>query len=194
MINMLSVSRKYLLQIAAFFGSCFFVIACENDIKEVDAHFSKKAMIEEAKEVVSYLSQEGKVKAKLTAPFMKRHLADSPYIEFPKTLHVDFFNDTLVIESTLDALYARNMEYERKVLLKDSVVVINKLKGDTLRTSELWWDQNKQEFYTDKPVRILQKTSHTFGKFGMRAKQDFSEWWILGSSGKREVPADGIPQ
>ncbi len=49
--------------------------------------------------------------------------------------------------------YARYREYERKVFLKDSVVVINILKGDTLKTDELWWDQDKEEFYTDRPVR-----------------------------------------
>ena len=186
--------KRYLFLIAAFIGSCFFMSACENDPETVDSFFRKKTAVEEAFKVESYMSQEGKVKAKLTAPYMKRYMADSPFVEFPRTLHVDFYNDTLQIESTLDAMYARHMEFEHKVLLKDSVVVINKIKGDTLRTSELWWDQNKQEFYTDKPVRIFQKTSHTFGKSGLQAKQDFSEWWILGSSGKREVPANGVPQ
>lgn len=191
---MLFRSKPYFLLIAAFFGSCFFMSACENDLGTVDDQFRKKTAVEEAIQVESYLSQAGRVKAKLTSPYMKRYMADSPYVEFPRTLHVDFYNDSLQIESTLDALYARHMEFEQKVLLKDSVVVINKFKGDTLRTNELWWDQNTQEFYTDKPVRIYQKPGYTFGKFGMRAKQDFSEWWILGSSGKREVPADGIPQ
>lgn len=167
--------------------------ACENDIHEVDNQFRKKTAVEEAFGVQSYLSQKGLVKAKLTAPYMKRYMADSPYVEFPKTLHVDFFNDSTIIESTLDALYARHMEFERKVLLKDSVIVINKLKGDTLRTSELWWDQNKEEFYTDKIAYINQKTGYSIAKNGIRAKQDFSEWWMLSSSGMREVK-DDVPQ
>jgi hypothetical protein len=121
-------------------------------------------------------------------------MADPPYIEFPRSLHVDFFNDSIQLESTLDALYARHMESERKVLLKDSVVVINKLKGDTLRTSELWWDQNLQEFYTDKTAYIYQKTGYSIARKGLRAKQDFSEWWQYEASGKREVPADGVPE
>lgn len=179
---------------AAFAGSCFFMAACENDQQEVDRFFSKKTAVEEALQIESYLSQGGHTKAKLTAPYMIRSLADSPFVEFPKTLHVDFYNDTLQIESTMDALYARHMEFARKVLLKDSVVVINKVKGDTLRTSELWWDQNKEEFYTDKLVRIYQKTGYTIGRNGLRAKQDFSEWWILGSSGERLVSDSGVPE
>ena len=184
---------KYFWHTAALTAGCFFFIACENDIKEVDEQFQKKIAIEEAKQVEAYLSQGALVKAKLTAPFMLRYQADSPYVEFPHSLHVDFFNDSTNIESTMDALYARNKEFERKVLLRDSVVVINKTKGDTLRTSELWWDQNKEEFYTDKPVRIYQKDKIIYG-IGMKSKQDFSEWTIFQSTGTVMVPKNGVPE
>lgn len=178
---------RFFFLMAAFTGSCLFFFSCENDIEEVDSQFKKQAAVEEAFQVESYLSQGSKVKAKLTAPYMKRYMADSPYIEFPRTLHVDFFNDTTAIESTLDARYARHYEFEHKVLLRDSVLVINKIKGDTLKTSELWWDQNKEEFYTDKPSYIYQKTGYSFARSGLRAKQDFSEWWQFNTSGQRLV-------
>lgn len=172
---------------AAFLGSCIFLFACENDINEVNSQFQKKAAIEEAFMVESYLSQNGKVKAKLVSPYMKRNV-DSSFYEFPKTLHVDFFADTTsIIESTLDARYARQMENQGKVLLRDSVVIINLLKGDTLRTSELWWDQNKQEFYTTKLAYINQRTGFSIAKNGLTAKQDFSEWWQYSTSGQRLV-------
>lgn len=177
--------KKRILIWAAFTGSCLFQFSCENDPVKVDELFRKKIALEEANGVKGYISQSGKVKACLTAPYMKRYLVDSPYLEFSKTLHVDFYNDTTTIESTLDALYARQMEFQRKVYIRDSVIVINKLKGDTLRTAELWWDQSTEEFYTDKEVKIFQPTGYTYGRYGMRAKQDFSEWWIKGSSGQR---------
>jgi LPS export ABC transporter protein LptC len=63
------------------------------------------------------------------------------------------------------------------------VVVINILKGDTLRTNELWWDQNEQKFYTDKPVRIYQKDKTIFGT-GLRADQDFSSYDIFKITGE----------
>ena len=141
------------------------------------------------------MSQNGVMKARLTSPFMLRHQADadSSYMEFPKTLHVDFYNDSVKIESILDALYARYREYERKVFLKDSVVVINILKGDTLKTDELWWDQNKEEFYTDKPVRIFQPDKTIYG-VGMRAGQDFSWYDIYHITGIVLTTGDGIPE
>ena len=172
---------RYVMMPAAFLISCLFV-SCENDIKDVNEFMKKQTGIEEAKDVTSYMSQQGLVKAKLRSPYMLRYQADSPYVEFPRTLHVDFFDDSTKIESTVDALYARYREYESKVLLRDSVVVINIEKGDTLRTNELWWDQTTEEFYTDKPVRIYQKDKTIFGK-GLKAKQDFSSYDIFDITG-----------
>ena len=172
---------RYVMMPAALLISCLFV-SCENDIKDVNEFMKKQTGIEEAKDVTSYMSQQGLVKAKLRSPYMLRYQADSPYVEFPRTLHVDFFDDSTKIESTVDALYARYREYENKVLLRDSVVVINIEKGDTLRTNELWWDQTTEEFYTDKPVRIYQKDKTIFGK-GLKAKQDFSSYDIFDITG-----------
>lgn len=153
------------------------LFSCENDMKRVNDMMKKKTAVDEVTQVTSFMSQDGKMKGKLTAPFMLRYQADSAFIEFPRTLHVDFFNDSSVIESKVDALYGKYKEFDRKVLLRDSVVVINLLKKDTLRTNELWWDQNKQEFYTDKPVRIYEPDKTIYGT-GLRAAQNF-EWYEI---------------
>jgi len=176
---------RYLIIPAAFLISCLFVLSCENDLKDVNDLLAKQTGVEEAKTVTSYMSQEGKVKAKLRSPYMLRYQsenADSTYVEFPRTLHVDFYDDSTKVESTVDAMYARYREYENKVFLRDSVVVINIRKGDTLRTNELWWDQNTEEFFTDKNVRIYQKDKTIFGH-GLRAKQDFSNYDIFNITG-----------
>ena len=167
--------------------------ACENDPQKVNDLFRKQVAVEEAFNVESFMSQDGKVKAKLTAPYMVRSQADSPYLEFPKTVHVDFYKDSATIETILDARYAKYMEYMRKVLLKDSVVVINRLSGDTLRTQELWWDQNKEEFYTDKPCHINQRLGKTFAENGLRAAQNLNWYEFHKSSGTRLVPESGVP-
>jgi LPS export ABC transporter protein LptC len=167
---------------AALLLSCLFVYSCENDIKDVDALMKRQQGVEEAFDITSYLSQEGVMKARLRSPYMLRHQSDSAYIEFPRTMHVDFYDDSTRIESILDAKYARYREYEDKVFLRDSVVVINLTKGDTLKTDELWWDQNTQEFYTDKPVEIHQPDKTVYGK-GLRAAQDFSWYDIFNITG-----------
>ena len=172
---------------------CIFIFACENDPKEFEKFTTKKTAVEEAKQVESYLSQDGKVKAKLTAPFMLRHITDSTFVEFPNTLHVDFYNDTLTVESQLDALYGKYREWEKKVYLRDSVKVINKINGDTLYSPDLWWDQHTQKIYTDKPVRIYTKDKIIFGQYGLIAAQDFSEYVINQAAGTLLMKKDSFP-
>lgn len=186
----------YLITRAALFLGCFFVLAaCENEIADIDNLYSEKVAVETAVKVESYMSQDGKVKAKLTSPYMLRKQDDSAFYEFPRTLHVDFYDTSAVIESILDARYAKYREYDSKILLRDSVVAINLKNRDTLRTSELWWDQNTQMFYTDKPA-FINKADGTISKSngGLRAKQDLS-WYELYNNvdGKFAVPKDSIP-
>jgi LPS export ABC transporter protein LptC len=168
MINgLLKTSKK----LAAMFLGCFFVLSCENDIREVQNLKKKSISIEEGRDIESYLSQEGKVKAKLTAPLMLRYQSDSPKVEFPKSLHVDFYNDSTKVESKLSAKFGRYLENENKVFLRDSVVVFNML-GDTLFCKELYWDQLKAIFYTDKNV-IIHKTDQKVYGTGLIADQNF---------------------
>lgn len=188
-------SRTYHFVAAALLMGCFFVFtSCENDEKEVDKFFKKQVAVEVAKNIESYLSQSGIVKAKLTSPYMLRVQADSPYMEFPKTMHVDFYNDSTVIESTVDSRYAKYVEFDRKVLLRDSVLVISIKNGDTLRTQELWWDQDKKEFYTDKPAHVYQRDKIIFAQNGLRAAQDLTSYTFYKSSGPMLVPQNGMPQ
>lgn len=159
----------------------FFMASCENDIKVVQALGEKKTGVEEGKKIESFLSQDGKMKARLTAPLMLRYL-DSNRIVFSKTMHVDFYNDSLKIESTLFAKYGTYLQGDSKVFLKDSVIVIN-IKGDTLFTDELWWDQNRQLFYTDKPAHIRKPGEHFDGMAGMEADQNFRKYTLKQTSG-----------
>lgn len=171
---------------------CF--AACENNPADIAALSDDRMMMEEAKNIESFLSQGGVMKARLTAPVMNRlqhpKRPDSAYIEFPNSLHVDFYNDSLVIESQLNALYGRYRENEQKVFLRDSVIVFN-LKKDTLRCEELWWDQRKEIFYTDKPVQIHQPDKIIYGK-GLEADQSFNWYVIKEITGPILVPKGGF--
>ena len=163
----------------------------------------KKRGIEEGHKIESYLSQDGYVKAKLTAPYMLRYQpdnriqTDTSFIEFPRTMHVDFFDSTGKKESYLDARYGKYYENERKVLLQDSVLVINMKNGDTLRTQKLWWDQNKSEFSTDDTAYIFTVDKIILAAKGLRAQQNLTNIKFFSSSGVLAVPKSdstaGIP-
>jgi LPS export ABC transporter protein LptC len=179
--------------------------------KPAEAVVSGKSHLipEEAIDVVSYMSEgdevggklSARVKGKLTAPYMLRYQrSDTPYTEFPRSLHVDFYqadsnakaNAMPVIESQMDALYGKYFQNQEKVFLKDSVVVKNILRGDTVRCRELWWDQHTGKFYTDKPVRIYQKDKILYGT-GMEADQNFRWYTITKLTGTVLTTESGMP-
>lgn len=170
MVKLYSSSRNIFYLTIVIFPCCF-LFSCENDVKTVEAWTQNKVMTEEAKTVECYLSQRGRMKAKLKAPLMLRVLGDTIYVEFPQTLHVDFYNDSAKIDSWLDAKYGKYFESLNKVYLRDSVVVIN-TKGDTLRTPELWWDQNTKLLYSNKFTEYYTRTGYEYGRKGMEATQD----------------------
>ena len=125
----------------------------------------------------SYLSMNGKLRAHLTAPVLIRYQGDSARkAEFPNTLHVDFYNDSMKIESQLSARYGRYMENENKVFLRDHVVAFN-VKGDSMFCEELYWDKTTERFYTDKKVTISKnyRSSLFVGLDGMNCSQDLSD-------------------
>lgn len=158
------------------------VIACENSEQEIKAFTEKKVGVDEAAAIETYFSQAGKMRAKLTSPVMFRYQDTLPRVEFPQSLHVDFYNDSLQVESNLDALYGRYIEGQKKMFLKDSVVVVQRFNQDTLRCKELWWDQNKEIFYTDKPIRITKKDGTILPGQGLEASQDFRNIKIINPS------------
>jgi LPS export ABC transporter protein LptC len=183
----------YRFLVFIFVTSIFFT-ACENNMKTLPNFRQKQVSVDEGRQIVAYLSESSKVKAKLTAPYMRRNEADSPYVEFPNTLHVDFYNDSLVIESVMNAHYGKWRELEDKVYLRDSVVVMNIAKGDTLYCKELWWDKKAEKFYTDKPVQIHKSGGTILYGTGLEAPQDFSGYTIYQITGPFAFPENGMPK
>ena len=186
-------SYKKILYAAALLTGCCFVSACENDEKKIAEYTKNVVMKEEATTVVSYLSQSGKMKAKLTAPLMFRVADDTVYVEFPNTLHVDFYNDSTKVETWLDSKYGKYYENLGKVYLRDSVVVIT-MKGDTLRSPDLWWDQNTKLFYTDKYAIYHGMGRSIYGGKGLVATQDLKSLTFNQPTGTVQVSDNGLPK
>ncbi len=150
-------------------------------------------MTEEATDIETFLSQDGVMKARLTAPLMIRAMSDTLYVEFPQSLHVDFYNEDTVIETRLDSKYGKYYEALNKVYLRDSVVVIN-IQGDTLKAPDLWWNQNTGKFYTDKYAIYHGINKNIYGGEGMEATQDLNSIIFKKPTGTVKVPESGSLQ
>jgi LPS export ABC transporter protein LptC len=175
------------LQTIFLFAACTVVfLSCENDAKEVADLTRKTQEVEVGRNIKGTYSQSALKKAELLAPLMYRVKADTPYAEFPKSIHVNFFKENHQVESVVDAKYAKYFETLGKVFLRDSVVVYN-TTGDTLNCDDLWWDQNLGIFYTDNKVLIRTKTQHLNGT-GLWALSNFSKYTIKNTTGIVDVP------
>jgi LPS export ABC transporter protein LptC len=170
-----------------------FLCSCENDERVIENWTKNKVMVEEARSVESFLSQDGRLKAKLSAPLMLRVMGDTLHTDFPESLHCIFYNDSAQAESWVDAKQGRYFESINKVYLWDSVVVIN-IGGDTLKAADLWWDQNTKLFYTDKYAEYRRKDRQIFPGKGLEATQDFSRVTFNYPTGFLKVKEEGFPQ
>jgi len=181
---------------AVFILGCIFLLACENSKQEIENLTKKNLGVEEAVTVDINYTMGGNAKAKLISPLMLRVQDTMPYVEFPKTLHVDFYNDSTQIESILDARYAKYIESQSKILLRDSVRFIGLKNGDTLYCDELYWDRNRTvyQFYTDKPVRIKTKMQTIYGT-GFETSQDFKDKHVFNPTNTIiKVPSSQFPE
>ncbi len=187
---------KYIIK-AALFISCFFLFSCENDRTVVNQLAKKKENnTEVATDIKMNYTVGGKAKAILTAPIMI-HVEDTvSYYEFPKTLYAEFYNIQEQKESKLTALYGKYKDGKDIIYLKDSVKIINMLKGDTIYCEDLYWDRSRTgvEFYTNKKVRIRQKDGQHMNGLGMEADQAFKNFHLLNGNGVINSKGDGFPQ
>jgi LPS export ABC transporter protein LptC len=181
--SMINLKKNIFYLKAVVITGCFFMLGCSNNYQEVQDLAKKKIPVDTAKQVESFLSQDGIVKARLTSPLMiQNSMSDTPTIEFPHSLHVDFFDSTQKVQSKLFAKYGLDYVNQHKIVLRDSVIIFN-ITGDTLRCEKLWWDQDKELIYTDVPVHIIQQGEPLEGKNGMTANQNFDSWTLLNAKG-----------
>ncbi|MEY3983841.1 MAG: hypothetical protein RL160_1400 [Bacteroidota bacterium] len=135
----------------------------------------------QAKEVaeqvdISY-TDSGKLKAKLHTPVMVGiKQSAEPYVEMPRGVKGEFFDDSGRVESFLSSEYAISYTKVKKVLLRRNVEVMN-VKGEKLNTEELHWDQRSGKIYTEKFVKITTADQIIMGD-GMTANQTFTHWVI----------------
>lgn len=170
-----------------------FLFSCENSESDIKALNTKSIQKDEAIKVESFLSQGGIAKARLTTPLMLHVGADTPYIEFPKTLHVDFYNEDKTVESRLDAKYGKYFESLDKIYLRDSVKIVS-VKGDTMLCEDVWWDQNKQKFFSNKKTIVKSPDiPYYIAPAGFEASQDLKTKKFFGGSGTVLTNQGSVP-
>lgn len=161
--------------------------ACVNDIKEVEALHQKNIGVEVARDIKTYYyGANGHIKGVLTAPLLYRYMRDTPYMVLDKGLKVEFYNDSMEIQSVLTAKKGEYYENTSNITVRDSVVVVSQ-GGKQLETSVLHWDPEAQQFYTDSPATVTTPTQNIFALRGLVAPPDISWYKLHQTSGELKM-------
>ena len=181
--------------LSVLFGlSLLGLMACENDLTEIDRLFSDdQVKVETAFDVQLLYSDSAKVQVRVSGPRMLRHFNNAiPYEEFPDGILVEFLNNSSQPRNNLTAKYALRYESKNEVIVRDSVVWQSG-KGEKLETEELMWDDRKKKVYTKRFVKITNAEEVLYG-YGFVADQDFNHWEITQLIGEMKVEGldDGL--
>jgi LPS export ABC transporter protein LptC len=180
------IIRKLLL---ILIPGIFCLVACENDIEIINSLTNTNNLPElKGKKVETIYSDSGKVKMQLNADeILQFGKAERPYIEFPKGIHVIFFDDSLKLESEIIADYAKYFTDEKLWEARGNVIALNNVSGEKLNTEELFWDETQQRIYSNSFSRIENKDGVFYGQKGFETNQKFAPLRLKSSRGTVNV-------
>ena len=150
---------KQNLLLPALLVSMLLVSACENDINAIKELSAKESERPEqiTKGVDVIYSDSAKVKMRLEAPVVIENNDTAknakPYQVTPKGIKITFYNadktqaGVMVADSAIQYPTIKITKFYRNVVCTFST-------GETLKTEELIWDQNKKTIYSNKYVII----------------------------------------
>jgi LPS export ABC transporter protein LptC len=129
------------------------------------------------KDFESVFTDSTKIQFVLTSPLMEGYSRERPpYTIFRNGIKAEFYDGHDKPVASITSKYAKLYEDKNLWELKDSVRAINE-KNEKLETDLLFWDRDKDLFYTDRFVRITSEDQIVMG-IGMKSNSRFTDWWI----------------
>ena len=171
----------------SFTIAIFFLGSCQNDVEQVhklthDEDFPLKVQYDVHFEYSDSARKKIDIQALEAADYTHK---EPPYIEFPKSISVIFYDKQGNQEAFMKANYAKYLPKENRWNARGNVVVINS-KNEELNSEELIWNEKTGKIYSDKFVKIITEESVLTGD-GFEADQNFEKWSINKSSGTIDI-------
>ena len=166
-----------------FLGFAGLLLSCETDIQKVKeiAGVQNQPRIT-AENFESIYSDSTVIQYKLNTPkLVYQENANPPYIEYPQGVYIEKYDAQMKITASIRSNYAKYFIREQRWEAKNNVIAVNAV-GDTLKTEQLLWDENKGKIYSDEFVKIIRADQIMTG-IGLEANQDFSSWKITKPKG-----------
>lgn len=186
--NSIAQTRYLRLSIAIpLVGIAMLFFSCANKIEKIkEVAAGDKLAGVEAENFQMIYSDSTVIRFKLITPKLIRYdKTDDPFMEFPDGVEIEKFNAQMEQIASITSNYARYYEKEKRWEAKNDVVAVNP-QGDTLKTEQLVWDENKGKIYSEQFVRIIRKDQEITG-IGFESDQNLTNWKIKEASGSLYV-------
>lgn len=109
---------------------------------------------------------------------MNRYYGDSTFADFPKGIKVTSFTEYGQKQAELSADYACEVNGSKYKATKN-VVIIDVIKGDTLRTEEIEWNQLTRTVLSNKLVKQTKADGSVNYGDGFTADDRFTRYTII---------------
>lgn len=184
----MSVSSRilYMKSIIVLLGAM--LLACKNDIKEVNALAEREKRPDMTGENLELVySDSARIKYRVLAPeYIKVNREKEKYEEFPKGIHVLSYDPAGKMIGSIKAKYAKKLEDEMLWEARNEVVIIN-AEGKKLETELLYWDMKKELIYSDRYVKLSADGQIIEGNNGFHSDQNLNHPVFENISGSIEV-------
>ena len=170
------ISRYIFNAGAALFSATVF-LSCERKLDVIKNSDILSLPTTTVKNLESIITDSSKLQLILSSPLMESYSSlKPPYAEFRNGIKALFYDGHKEPIAFVTSKYAKYLDDKKIWELKDSVVAVNE-KNERLETELLYWDQEKDLFYTDRFVRITSEDQIVMG-IGMKSNSRFTNWWI----------------
>ncbi|WP_231372708.1 LPS export ABC transporter periplasmic protein LptC [Aureivirga sp. CE67] len=170
-----SIVDKYIKGIGITFVISM-LFSCGNSNKELNDFLANKNLPIRVGENIHDIHQDsGFVNYKMETPLLYdyENRKEHPYYEFPKGITITSYRkggDSTKITGN----YAISFQKTGVAEIRGNVVVNNYKENSILKTSQLYWDQKEDLFYSDKKF-VLYRDKDTIIATGFESKGDLSK-------------------
>lgn len=163
------------------------LFSCSNSTQEVkDFLATKNLPTGIAKNAFHVYKDSGRITSKLITPLLHDYSnrTNHPYNEFPNGIKIINFEgkDSITITGNYALTYSKTSVSE----IKGNVVVLNHSEKTKLKTEQLFWDQNTNYFFSEKPF-VLMTLKDTIYGVGFECKEDLSKHLAKKTTGRLET-------
>jgi LPS export ABC transporter protein LptC len=151
----------------------------ETDKPEKIAAVSNRSVLPRlhATDITTVISDSGVTRYRITTPCWNSYdRANQPYQEFPQGIHFESFDLNLKVDANIRSDYAKFKDNEQLWELRGNVKMTN-IQGQLFETTQLFWNQMQERFYSDSAITITD-ASHIIKGVGFESNQNMTNYHI----------------